>query len=199
MYNEAVCKNFAGSWKLFQLHLKILSRNEQWKTGIFDDFQIRKLMNDLGLTAFMNRKESPAWISFTSVVNNFLGNTKAANYAQLVEDLHFKFENLEAKMNNKIQCIFSHLDRFLKSLGELSKEQGKKFFQHIRYWKKGITRKMGHPHDGGMLVECCWNLQRHKPLLILKSLTKGDLVHRFNNIKRNAYFVKYQFLNLWIM
>lgn len=35
----------------------------------------------------MTRSEKRAWISFKSVVENFLGNNKAPNYKSLVQDL----------------------------------------------------------------------------------------------------------------
>ena len=64
--------------------------NEKLKAGIIDGPQIRKLMNDPNFTASMTEKEFAAWISFTVVVKNFLGNNKANNYIQIVEDICFQ-------------------------------------------------------------------------------------------------------------
>ena len=50
--------------------------NEKQKAGIFDDPQRRKLMNDPNFTASMTEKEFAALISFSVVVENFLGNNK---------------------------------------------------------------------------------------------------------------------------
>ena len=47
--------------------------NEKLKAGIFDGFQIRKLMNDPNFTASMTEKEFAAWISFTVVVKKLFG------------------------------------------------------------------------------------------------------------------------------
>jgi hypothetical protein len=40
----------------------------------------------------MNEIESCAWSSFVLVVKNFLGNKKADNYTQLVEDYALSFQ-----------------------------------------------------------------------------------------------------------
>ena len=55
------------------------------KEGIFDGPQIRKLIQDQALTAYMTAVESAAWCSYVSVVREFLGNTEASNYQHLVD------------------------------------------------------------------------------------------------------------------
>ena len=129
--------------------------NEKLKAGIFDGPQIRKLMNDPNFTASMTEKEFAAWISFTVVVKNFLGNNKANNYIQIVEDMLSKFQSLGAK----IHYLFSHLDRFPENLGELSEEQGERFRQDIKVMEERYQGRW----DTHMMVDYCWNLQRHKP------------------------------------
>ena len=91
--------------------------NEKLKAGIFDGPQIRKLMNDPNFTASMTEKEFAAWISFTVVVKNFLGNNKASNYIQIVEDILSKFQSLGAKMSIKIHYLFSPLDQRFSTSG----------------------------------------------------------------------------------
>ena len=133
--------------------------NEKLKAGIFDGPQIRKLMNDPNFTASMTEKEFAAWISFTVVVKNFLGNNKANNYIQIVEDMLSKFQSLGAKMSIKIHYLFSHLDRFPENLGELSEEQGERFHQDIKVMEERYQGRW----DTHMMADYCWNLQRHKP------------------------------------
>ena len=58
--------------------------NEKLKAGAFDGPQIRKIMRDPGFVESMTVVESAAWISFSLVGKNFLGNTKADNYKELV-------------------------------------------------------------------------------------------------------------------
>jgi hypothetical protein len=100
---------------------------EKLKVGIFDVPQFRKLINDPHFIASMNKIESCAWSSFVLVVKNFLGNKKADNYTQLVEDMLFHFNRLGCNMSVKVHYLHSHLDRFPKKLGDLSEEQGESF------------------------------------------------------------------------
>jgi len=83
----------------------------------------------------MNEIESCAWSSFVLVVKNFLGNKKADNYTQLVEDMLFHFNRLGCNMSVKVHYLHSHLYRFLDNFGDLSEEQGKRFHQGIKKWK----------------------------------------------------------------
>jgi len=72
---------------------------EKLKAGIFYGPQIRQLINDPHFIASMNEIESCAWSSFVLVVKNFLGNKKADNYIQLVEDMLFHFNRLGCNMS----------------------------------------------------------------------------------------------------
>jgi len=72
---------------------------EKLKAGIFDGPQIRQLINDPHFIASMNEIESCAWSSFVLVVKNFLGDKKADNYTQLVEDMLFHFNRLGCNMS----------------------------------------------------------------------------------------------------
>ena len=134
--------------------------NEKLKAGIFDGPQIRKLMNDPNFTASMTETEFAAWNSFTDVLKILLGNNKANNYIQIVEDMLLKFHNLGAKMSIKIHYFFSHLDRFSENLGKLSEEQGERFHQDIEIMEERYQGQW----DTHMMAEYCWNLLRHKPL-----------------------------------
>ena len=133
--------------------------NEKLKAGIFDGPQIRKLMKDPNFIASMTKKEFAAWISFIVVVKKFLGNNKANNDIQIVEDMLSKFQSLGAKMSIKIHYLFSHLDRFPENLGELSEEQGERFHQDIKVMEERYQGRW----DTHMMADYCWNLQRHKP------------------------------------
>ena len=73
-----------------------------------------------------------ALISFSLVVKNFFGNTKADNYEELVKDMLFNFRNLGVKMSIKAHYLFCHLDRLPENLVDLSEEQGKRFHQDIK-------------------------------------------------------------------
>ena len=102
------------------------------KAGIFDGPQIRQLINDPHFITSMNEIESCALSSLVLVVKNFLGNKKADNYTQLVEDMLFHFNRLGCNMSVKVHYLHSHLDLFPENVGELSEEQGERFHQDIK-------------------------------------------------------------------
>ncbi|GBL96322.1 hypothetical protein AVEN_238686-1 [Araneus ventricosus] len=57
------------------------------KKGIFVGPQIRQLMKDTVFESKLTRKEAAAWTSFKELAKNFLGNHKAENYRQIVNNL----------------------------------------------------------------------------------------------------------------
>ena len=73
--------------------------------------------------------EFDPWQSFVLVAKNFLGNRKAENYQELVEDMPSKFKDFGVKMNIKAHYLFSHLHRFPTNLGDKIEEHGEKFHQ----------------------------------------------------------------------
>ena len=97
---------------------------EKLKARVFDGPQIQKIMRDLGFVESMTVVESAAWIYFSLVLKNFLGNTKGDSYKELVEDMLFNFKNLGVKMSINVHHLFCHLDRFPENLENLSEEQG---------------------------------------------------------------------------
>ena len=80
----------------------------------------------------MNIKEKTAWLSFVVVVENFLGNKKAENYADLVDEMLEAIRDLGCKMSIKLHYINSHLDHFPENLGDVSEEQGERFHQDFK-------------------------------------------------------------------
>jgi hypothetical protein len=98
---------------------------EKLKAGIFDGIQIRQLMNDPLFIPSMNEIESCAWSSFVLVTKNFLGNKKADNYAQLVEDMLLHFNKLGCNMSIKVQRI----------LVTSAKSKVKDFTKTSKQWK----------------------------------------------------------------
>ncbi|QQP48991.1 Uncharacterized protein FKW44_009491, partial [Caligus rogercresseyi] len=118
--------------------------SEKVKAGIFDGPQIRKLIKDTEFQNSMNTLECAAWKSFVQVVNNFLGNTKAANHARLISAMIEAFQKLGCLMSIKMHFLFSHMEKFPENLGAMSDEQGKRFHQDMR--------QMEESHDGGLLL-----------------------------------------------
>ena len=71
--------------------------------------QIRYLIKDKEFIKTMNIKEKTAWLSFAVVVKNFLGNKKAENYEDLVDEMLEAFYDLGCKMSIKLQALFDFL------------------------------------------------------------------------------------------
>jgi len=110
------------------------------KEGIFDDSQIRTMLKDEAFVVTMNN-EKAAWLSFKKVVENFLGNHKSDNYAELVADL---LRNYQKLLSDKLQVTLSPFTSrlFSKNLnfGDYSEEQGERFHQDIK--------EMEYKYDG---------------------------------------------------
>ena len=91
---------------------------EKLKAGIFDGPRICPLIKNSCFMHPMKDTEFAAWQSFVLVTQNFLGNRKAENYHELVEDMLSKFKDFGVEMNIKVHYLFSHLDRFSTNLGK---------------------------------------------------------------------------------
>ena len=78
-----------------------LQKTAKLKVGIFDDPQIRKLLNDDKFTDSINDRDDLAWISFKEVVENFLGNFKSDNYKKIVKNMLQKFQEQSCLKNIK--------------------------------------------------------------------------------------------------
>ncbi|KAI6650187.1 hypothetical protein LOD99_6104 [Oopsacas minuta] len=135
--------------------------NEKLKAGIFDGPQIGSLIRNSGFVQSMINLESSARSAFVLVVNNFLGNNKANNYIDLVNDMLYKFKDLDVNMNIKVHYLFSHLDLFPENLEDLSEEQGERFHQDI----KVIEERYQGRWETHMMADYCWSLQRDCPLI----------------------------------
>jgi len=124
---------------------------EKLKAGIFDGPQIRKLMQDEIFTAGMTVDERVAWCSYVSVIREFLGNTKASNYRNLVDVMLQNFQPLGARMSIKLHYLFNHQDYFPENLGDVSKEQGERFHQDIRTMEERYQGRW----DSHMMADYC--------------------------------------------
>ncbi|KAI6661362.1 hypothetical protein LOD99_9989 [Oopsacas minuta] len=93
----------------------------------------------------MTGVEAGVWDSFVDVVKGFLGNTKVADYQNLVEGMLKSFHSLGTRMSIKLHYIYSHLERFPENLGDLCEEQGERFHQ----WRNGTK-------EDGTLT--CWHI-----------------------------------------
>ena len=125
---------------------------EKMKAGIFAGPQIRKLIQDQAFTSHMTAVESAAWCSYVSVVQEFLGNTKASNYQYLVDMMLRNFQALGSRMSIKLHYLFSHLDYFPENLGDVSEEQIERFHQDINMMEERYQGRW----DTHMKSDYCW-------------------------------------------
>jgi hypothetical protein len=63
------------------------------------------------------------------LVTGFLGNRRAHNYKDLVEELLSSYQKLGCNMSLKIHFLSSHLDYFPENCGSVSDEHGERFHQ----------------------------------------------------------------------
>lgn len=132
---------------------------EKIKAGVFDGPQIRQLIKDERFIETMTELEKNAWLAFKSIVKDFLGNTRAQNYVEIVQQLLESFKKLGCNMSIKLHFLHSHLANFPENLGALSDEQGERFHQDLKVME---ARYQGR-WDVSMMADYCWSIKRECP------------------------------------
>ena len=89
----------------------------------------------------MNPLEADAWRSFVRVVQNFLGNRKAANFVQVAQSMLDAYQRLGASMSIKVHFLHNHLDRFPANSGDVNEEEGERFHQDIKEMETRYHRR----------------------------------------------------------
>jgi len=72
------------------------------KEGLFIGTQIRELMQDKQFDEDLNVTEINLWLPFTRICKDFVGNHKAANYQDVVQDLLTSYKAMGCNMRLKI-------------------------------------------------------------------------------------------------
>jgi len=121
--------------------------------------QIRELIQDKQLDEDLNETERNVWLSFKKICNDFLGNHKAANHQDVVQDLLTSYKAMGCNMSLKIYFLESHLDFFPENLGEVTDEHGEIFHQGIMSMEKRYQDKWA----SSMLEDYCWILKMDVP------------------------------------
>ena len=147
----------------------------------------------------MNKVELEAWKTFVLVVKNFLGNNKAINYAELVNNMLTAFRNLGCNMSIKMHYLFSHMDRFPENLGSMSDEQRGEIPSGSERDGDQVSGSLGCSHDGWLLLEseerppCRWAFQefekkrKFKPWSLNNGETRNLHVLTFINAHHSVY------------
>ena len=132
---------------------------EKVKAGGFIGPQIRRLFKDQQLEAVLSDNEKAAWESFENVSNGFLGNFKATNFRELLQDLVDSYEQLGCNMSLKMHFSFLHLDLFPLNCGDMSDEHGERFHQDISVLEHRYKGKW----SATILGDYCWMMKRDAP------------------------------------
>jgi len=97
---------------------------------------IRKLFRDDMFNHLLQGDEKKAWDAFHLVSADFLGNSRAENYKELIEDVLSFHQKLGCNMSLKIHMLQSHLDFFPDNCSMVSDEHGERFHQEIATMEK---------------------------------------------------------------
>ena len=92
------------------------------KAGVFDGPQIRQLVKDNAFPSSMNETERRARLSFVSVVEKFLGNTKSDDDRNIVETMLENYHKPGCNMSIKVHFLNSHLEQLPDNLAAASDE-----------------------------------------------------------------------------
>jgi len=93
-------------------------------------------MQDKQLDEDLYETERNACLSFKRICKDFLGNHKAANYQDVVQDLLSSYKAMGCNMSLKIHFLDSHVNFFPENLSEVSDEHGERFHQDIMVMEK---------------------------------------------------------------
>ena len=129
---------------------------EKKKAGIFDGPQIRTLLRDQYSVTTMTVVEARAWKAFSKVVHNILGNNRADNYIELVEELLLSLQDLGCRLSIKVHYLHSHLSEFPANLGDVNEEQGERFHQDVKVMEERYQGRW----NCNMMADYCWSLMR---------------------------------------
>ena len=134
------------------------------KEGVFVGPQIRQLFRDEMFDNLLQGDEKKAWDAFRLVSTNFLGNVRAENYKELVEDMLSMYHKLGCNMSLKIHFLHSHLDFFPTTAAWLVMSTVNVFTKTLQLWRHDIRETGPLP---------CWlTTVGRSPEIILSSYTR---------------------------
>jgi len=81
-------------------------------------------MQDKQFDEDLNEAERNAWLSFKRICKDFLGNHKAVNHQDIVQDLLTLYKAMGCNMSLKIHFLESNLDFSPENLGKVSDKHG---------------------------------------------------------------------------
>jgi len=78
------------------------------KEGIFVGPQTVQVLEDQNFSIKLDSTERRAWKAFGNICRNFLGNEKAENYSEIVQELISLYNNISSRLH----VLHSHFDFF---------------------------------------------------------------------------------------
>ena len=157
----------------------------KFKEGVFIGPQIQDRIKDEYFDKLLQRDEKVARESSKFVIKGFLGNRRAQNYEELVNNLWQSHHKLGCNMSLKIHFLHSHLDFFPRELWcsvmNMENVSIKTFLQWRREDMKGNGIVLCSPTTAGLWqgMDLPWNkIHRGGKLsneLILKTLCRHSI------------------------
>ncbi|GBM19209.1 Retrovirus-related Pol polyprotein from transposon 297 [Araneus ventricosus] len=95
------------------------------KEGVSVGLQIKQLFSDPKFAKLLRSKEKQVWDAFYQIATNFLGNDKAENYKDLLEDMLALFQDFGCNMSLNIRFLDSHLIFFPDNCGQCYRKLNK--------------------------------------------------------------------------
>ena len=116
--------------------------------------QIRKLFRDDMCDNLLQGDEKNAWDAFCLL---FLGNIRAENHKELIDDMLSLYHKLGCNMFLKIHMLHFQVNFFLYNCGMVSDEHGERFHKETATMEKRYQGKW----STSMLADYCWTLVRN--------------------------------------
>lgn len=80
----------------------------------------------------MTELQKNAWLTFKNLVKDFLRNTRAEDYTDIVQELLESFKILGFIMNIKHYFLQTHLDDTQENIAAVSDEHSERFHQDLK-------------------------------------------------------------------
>ena len=113
-------------------------RKIETRLGNFPANAKSKLIKDKNFPLSMTEVEKDAWDAFVKVLQNFLGNERAHNYIELMNNLLDKLHKLHINMSIKVHFVVNHLDILV--LSAMNRARGS---NRILRWRRRDIKAVG--------------------------------------------------------
>jgi hypothetical protein len=119
------------------------------KACIFVGPHIRELMQDKQFDEDMNEN----WLSFKRISNGLLGNHKAADYQNVLQDILISYKAMGCNVSLKSHFMELSLNFFLRNLGEVSDEHLCQISPRTYGYGKAVARYVNLKYVGRLLLK----------------------------------------------